>query len=69
VKQNAQAAIDKKRQALYQPLNQQAQAAIEAVAQAKGYDYVVDDQTGQFRYVRKTTHDLLAAAKARRGLK
>ena len=69
VKQNAQTAIDKKRQELYQPLNQKAQAAIEAVAQAKGYDYVVDDNNGQFLYIRKTTNDLLAAAKARLGVK
>lgn len=69
VQQQAQAAIDKKRQALYQPLNQKAQAAIEAVAVAKGYDYVVDDQTGQFLYMRRTTNDLLAATKAKLGVK
>ena len=69
VKQNAQAAIDKKRLELYQPLNQKAQAAINAVAEAKGYDYVVDDTTGLFLYVRKTTNDLLAAAKAKLGVK
>ena len=39
------------------------------MAVAKGYDYVVDDATGQFLYVRKTTNDLLAAAKAKLGVK
>lgn len=69
VQQNAQQAIDKKRQALYQPINQKAQQAIEAIAVAKGYDYVVDDNNGQFLYVRKTTNDLLGATKARLGVK
>ena len=69
VKQNAQAAIDKKRLELYQPLNQKAQAAINAVAEAKGYDYVVDDTTGLFLYVRKSTNNLLPAAKAKLGVK
>lgn len=63
VKQNAQASIDKKCQECYQPINQKARAAIEAVVQAKGYDYVVDDQTGQFPCIRKTTNDLLVGLK------
>ncbi|MDO7848581.1 OmpH family outer membrane protein [Hymenobacter sp. M29] len=69
IQQQAQQAIDKKRQSLYQPINQKAQQAVEAVAMAKGYDYVVDDQTGQFLYIRKATNDLLPATKARLGLK
>jgi outer membrane protein len=69
IQQQAQQAIDKKRQALYQPINQKAQQAIEAVAVAKGYDYVVDNQTGQFLYIKKATNDLLTATKTKLGLK
>lgn len=69
MQQNAQQSINKKHHALYQPLNQKAQQVIEAVALAKGYDYVVNDQTGQFLYIRKTTNDLLSATKTRLGVK
>lgn len=68
MQQQAQVAIDRKRQGLYQPVNQQARQAIEAVATAKGYDYVLDDDTGQVLYIKKATNDLLAATKARLGI-
>lgn len=69
IQTQAQVGIDKKRQALYEPINAKVNRAIEAIAVAKGYDYVLDDKSGQVLYIKKIANDLLPAVKVQLGIK
>lgn len=44
--QNAQQEIQKKQAELFAPISEKAKAAIEKVAAAQGFDYVIDAQAG-----------------------
>ena len=56
----------KKQQELFQPITEKAKAAIEKVAAAQGYDYVIDATPGEGVIVAKGK-DLLAEVKQELG--
>ncbi len=64
--QNAQQEIQKKQAELFAPISDKAKAAIEKVAAAQGYDYVIDAQAGGGLIVAKGK-DLLAEVKQELG--
>lgn len=64
--QNAQQEIQKKQAELFAPISEKAKAAIEKVAAAQGFDYVIDSQTGGGLIV-ANGKDLLADVKKELG--
>ncbi len=64
--QNAQQEIQKKQAELFAPISEKAKAAIEKVAAAQGFDYVIDAQQGGGLIVAKGK-DLLADVKKELG--
>jgi len=64
--QNAQQEIQKKQAELFAPISEKAKAAIEKVAAAQGFDYVIDAQTGSGLIVARGK-DLLADVKKELG--
>ena len=64
--QNAQQELQKKQAELFAPISEKAKAAIEKVAAAQGYDYVLDAQAGAGVIVAKGK-DLLAEVKQELG--
>lgn len=64
--QNAQQEIQKKQAELFAPISERAKTAIEKVAAAQGYDYVIDSQPGGGLIVAKGK-DLLADVKKELG--
>ncbi len=65
--QTAQRELQKKEQELFAPISDKAKAAIERVATAQGYDYVIDAQTGGGLIVAKGK-DLLVDVKKELGI-
>ncbi len=65
--QTAQQEMQKKQQELFAPISEKAKAAIERVAAAQGFDYVIDAQPGTGLIVAKGK-DLLADVKKELGL-
>jgi len=65
--QTAQQEMQKKQQELFAPISEKAKAAIERVATAQGFDYVIDAQPGTGLIVAKGK-DLLADVKKELGL-
>jgi len=65
--QAAQQELGKKQAELFQPISEKAKAAIEKVATALGYDYVIDAQPGGGLIVSRGK-DLLADVKAELGI-
>lgn len=65
--QTAQRELQKKQQELFAPISDKAKAAIEKVATAQGYDYVIDAQAGGGLIVAKGK-DLLADVKKELGI-
>jgi len=66
--QTARQEVEKKEFDLYKPIAEKAQKAIDDVAAAKGFDYVIDSTPGKGLVVFKGT-DLLADVKANLGIK
>ncbi|QCX37475.1 OmpH family outer membrane protein [Aureibaculum algae] len=66
--QTAREELQKKEFDLYKPIAERAQKAIDAVAAAKGFDYVIDSTPGKGLVVFKGT-DLMADVKANLGIK
>lgn len=64
--QNAQQEIQKKQAELFAPISEKAKAAIEKVAAAQGFDYVIDAQNGGGLIVARGK-DLLADVKKELG--
>ncbi|MFS4416580.1 OmpH family outer membrane protein [Maribacter sp. 2307ULW6-5] len=64
--QNAQKEIQEKQAELFAPISEKAKAAIERVATAQGFDYVIDAQPGSGLIVAKGK-DLLADVKKELG--
>ncbi|MGB6154061.1 MAG: OmpH family outer membrane protein [Pricia sp.] len=65
--QTAQRELQKKQQELFAPISDKAKAAIEKVATAQGYDYVIDAQAGGGLIV-ANGKDLLADVKKELGI-
>ena len=65
--QTAQQEMQKKQQQLFAPISEKAKAAIEKVAAAQGFDYVMDAQPGTGLIVAKGK-DLLADVKKELGI-
>lgn len=65
--QSAQEKVEKKRQALLEPIIDKADKAIKAVATEKSYDYIFDTSTGALLHV-NTSQDIMAAVKAKLGI-
>ena len=65
--QAAQRELQKKQQELFAPISDKAKAAIEKVANAQGFDYVIDAQAGGGLIVAKGK-DLLADVKKELGI-
>lgn len=65
--QTAQRELQKKQQELFAPISDKAKAAIEKVATAQGYDYVIDAQAGGGLIVAKGK-DLLPDVKKELGI-
>ncbi|ASV29428.1 OmpH family outer membrane protein [Maribacter cobaltidurans] len=65
--QNAQQEIQKKQAELFAPISEKAKAAIERVANAQGFDYVIDAQVGSGLIV-ANGKDLLADVKKELGI-
>ncbi len=65
--QNAQQEMQKKQQELFAPISEKAKAAIEKVAAAQGFDYVIDAQPGSGLIVARGK-DLLADVKKELGI-
>ncbi|MEN9338740.1 MAG: hypothetical protein RIQ62_52 [Bacteroidota bacterium] len=66
--QTAKEKIDDKVQELLDPINKKAQAAIESVAQEKGYTYIMDTSAGAILYA-KPEDNILSAVKVKLGIK
>ena len=64
--QNAQQELQKKQAELFAPISEKAKAAIEKVAAAQGFDYVIDAQAGGGLIVAKGK-DLLPEVKKELG--
>ncbi len=61
--QTAEQDMMKKKETLYMPIYTKAKTAINAVAKAKGYDYVLDSSEGLGVLVTNSTNDLMADVK------
>ncbi len=67
--QQAQLDIQKKQQALTQPILQKVQKAIDDVAKENGYTYILDLSTGVILYHSKTANDITPLVKKKLGIK
>ena len=65
--ENAQQELTAKEQEVLEPLYKRAQEAVDAVAQEKGYSYVIDSSSGMLLF-KKDSDDIMAAVKAKLGL-
>jgi outer membrane protein len=66
---SAQQQVETKSNELYKPLSDKAKAAVTEVAKEKGYTYVFDTSQGAPLLVSPDGDDLMAATKAKLGLK
>jgi outer membrane protein len=65
---NAQEAIQKKKEELYGPILKRAEDAIKETAKEKGYTYVFDTSSGAFLYAQESD-DMMALVKAKLTIK
>jgi outer membrane protein len=65
---NAEQGLQRRNQELFQPLLDKANKAIEAVAQEKGFTYVLDSSTGVLVYISDNSEDLLPLVKQNLGI-
>lgn len=66
--QNAQKQLQKKENDLLKPVYEKARKAIQKVARAKGYDYVLDSTTGAGGVLMADGYDLLPDVKSELGI-
>ncbi len=66
--QQANTDLQQKQELLLQPLLDKVRKAIEAVAKAKGYDYVIDSTEGSALLYMNPTSDLMKDVKAKLGI-
>lgn len=70
MQQNSQQELSQKQQELLQPIIDKAQKAVDAVAKAKGYAYVLNDTgDGSFLVVKPVGDDLTNEVKTKLGIK
>ncbi len=66
--QSAEQELMKKKEELYMPIYKRAKAAIDEVAKARGFDYVLDSTEGLGVLVSLTANDLMADVKKKLGI-
>jgi outer membrane protein len=67
--QTAEQDLQKKRYELFQPIQDKAVKAVNAVAKEKGFTYILDSGTGVVVYISDNAEDILPLVKAKLGLK
>ena len=66
--QSAEQDLMKKKEELYMPIYKRAKVAIDEVAKAKGFDYVLDSSQGLGVLVTNAANDLMAEVKKKLGI-
>ena len=67
-KENGEKEIATKREALYKPIRDRMQKAIDTVADREGYDYILDASFGNIVYRRKEEFDIMPLVKKELGI-